>query len=122
MKTISALVFLMSLCVFAATGKQQPNSLGTVTYTANPYIYEAVNDIAGVNDVEGNLNLRVKPVGTYMLYDENILLCGMPIDKFQGVVSPFLMTYERQAHRAVAGVGCHNLLRVDPIQLRKDVQ
>jgi hypothetical protein len=97
------------------TTKPQTNSLGVVQYSDNPYIYEAVQTIAEVTDVDGNLNLRVKPVGTYMLYEDIILLCGLPVEKFTGITEPFLMTYERVSHHMVRGVACHDLLRVDSI-------
>ena len=97
------------------TTKPQTNSLGVLQYNSNPYIYEAVQTIAEVTEIDGNLNLRVKPIGTYMLYDDIILLCGLPVDKFSGVQEPFLMTYERASHHMVRGVACHDLLRVDGI-------
>jgi hypothetical protein len=78
-------------------------------------MYEAVQTIAEVTEVDGNMNLRVKPVGTYMLYDDIVLLCGMPTEKFSGVTEPFLMTYRRQSSHMVRGVACHDLLRVDSI-------
>jgi hypothetical protein len=97
------------------TTKPQTNSLGVVQYNDNPLMYEAVQTIAEVTEVDGNLNMRVKPVGTYMLYDDIVLLCGMPTDKFNGIQEPFLMTYERKSHRMARGVACHDLLRVDSI-------
>ena len=66
------------------TTKPQTNSLGTLSYNDNPLMYEAVQTIAEVTEVDGNMNLRVKPVGTYMLYDDIVLLCGMPVEKFSG--------------------------------------
>ena len=98
-----------------ATTKPQTNSLGTLSYNDNPLMYEAAQTIAEVTEIDGNMNLRVKPVGTYMLYDDIILLCGMPIDKFSGVTEPFLMTYRRRSSHMVRGVACHDLLRVDSI-------
>ena len=97
------------------TTTPRTNSLGIVQYNDNPYIFEAVQTIAEVTEIDGNLNMRVKPVGTYMLYDDIILLCGMPAEKFSGVTEPFLMTYERASHHRVRGVACHDLLRVDSI-------
>jgi hypothetical protein len=98
-----------------STGDKHPNSLGTLSYNDNPLMYEAVRTIAEVTEVDGNMNLRVKPVGTYMLYDDIVLLCGMPVEKFSGVTEPFLMTYERRAHHMVRGVACHDLLQVNSI-------
>ena len=97
------------------TTKPQTNSLGVLQYNDNPLMYEAVQTIAEVTEVDGNLNMRVKPVGTYMLYDDIVLLCGLPTEKFNGVTEPFLMTYRRQSSHMVRGVACHDLLRVDSI-------
>jgi hypothetical protein len=115
-----SLVLILLVSLFAATAHctvtaKQPNGLGTLSYQTNPYIYEAVLDIAQADNVDGNLNLRVKPLGTYLLYDDMILLCGMPLDKFDGNDLPVLMTYERRSHHSVNGVGCHDLIRVDKI-------
>lgn len=104
------------------TTKSRTNSLGIVQYNDNPYIYEAVQTIAEVAKIDGNMNLRVKPVGTYMLYDDIILLCGLPIEKFTGITEPFLMTYERKSHHMVRGVACHDLLRVDSIVPNEKIQ
>ena len=109
-------LFVLAVSTFGhATTTQHRNSLGVPMYTVNPYIYEAVIAVTNVSEINGNLNLRVRPVGTYLLYDEAVLLCGLPLDKFQGVSEPFLMTYERQSHETVRGVGCHELLRVDSL-------
>jgi hypothetical protein len=113
---ITSLLFLANAAhCQPTTTKPQTNSLGVVQYNDNPLMYEAVQTIAEVTEVDGNLNLRVKPVGTYMLYDDIVLLCGMPTDKFNGIQEPFLMTYERKSHRMARGVACHDLLRVDSI-------
>jgi hypothetical protein len=104
------------------TTKPQTNSIGIVQYNENPYIYEAVQTIAEVTEVDGNMNLRVQPVGTYLLYDDIVLLCGLPVEKFVGITEPFLMTYERVSHRMVRGVACHDLLRVDNIESNERVK
>ena len=120
-----SLILILMVSLFAATAHctvtaKQPNGLGTLSYQTNPYVYEAVLDIAQADNVDGNLNLRVKPLGTYMLYDDTILLCGDPLDKFEGNSMPFLMTYRRQASRLVNGIGCHELIRVDAITPSKN--
>ena len=91
------------------------NSVGSTSYTVNPNVYLAVDDIAGANDVDGNLNLRVHPRGTYMLYEDTVLICGHPREAFEGIGIPFLLTYRRQASRSVRGVGCHDLVDVSNI-------
>jgi len=124
---MAAVITTVLLLVNAAhcqpvTTKPQTNSLGIVQYNENPYIYEAVQTIAEVTEVDGNMNLRVKPIGTYMLYDDNLLICGLPTDAFQGIREPFLITYERVAHISVRGVGCHRLVRVDNIESNEKVK
>ena len=112
---ITAVLLLANAAHCSTSGDKHPNSLGTLSYNDNPYIYEAVQTIAEVTEVDGNMNMRVKPVGTYMLYDDIVLLCGLPIDKFSGITESFLMTYRRQSSHMVRGVACHDLLRVDSI-------
>ena len=112
------LAIVLLLCTglaYCSVSTKHENSLGTVMYDSNPLMYIA-GSLAidkAVTEVDGNLNLRIKPLGTYMLYDESILFCGMPVDKFQGITEPFVLTYRRQASRNVQGIGCHDLLRVD---------
>ena len=112
---ITGALLLVNAAHCSTSGEKHSNSLGTLSYNDNPLMYEAVQAIAEVTEVDGNMNLRVKPVGTYMLYDDIVLLCGMPTEKFSGVTEPFLMTYERRAHHMIRGVACHDLLRVDSI-------
>ena len=102
-----------------AISKPHSNSIGVPMYSENPLMYQAGSlstgpDAASV--VDGNLNLRIRPMDTYMLFDESILFCGTPTDKFDGVTEPMVLTYERKAHRTVRGLGCHELVRVDSIK------
>ena len=91
------------------------NSLGAIVYTDNPFIYKA-GAILEATNVHDNLNLRVNPLGTYQLFDENILICGLPIELFEGKVNPVVLTYTRSAPRMVDGVACHQLVRVDNME------
>lgn len=111
--SLGLLITQLGHCAISKTSK---NSLGVVTYAENPYIYEA-GTIAEVSNVSGNLNLRFRPLATYALYDEDILFCGLPTEKFSGVGETMLLTYERRAHRLVNEVACHNLMRVDTVTL-----
>ena len=112
---ITAVLLLANAAHCSTSGDKHPNSLGTLSYNDNPLMYEAVQTIAEVTEVDGNMNLRVKPVGTYMLYDDIVLLCGLPTEKFNGITEPFLMTYRRQSSHMVRGVACHDLLQVNSI-------
>lgn len=109
------LVTLLVSTGHCMAGMKHDNNLGVVQYQTNPFMYEAVNEVLEVNNVNGNLNLRVNPIGTYMLYDENILICGLPVDKFVGIHGPFIMTLERVSHHTIDGVGCHELKQVNGI-------
>ena len=88
-------------------------------YTSNPLMYVAgsiATNQDALTNVDGNLNIRMSPLGTYMLYDESVLFCGLPIDKFQGITEPFVITYERVSHRSVQGIGCHVLVDVTSLK------
>lgn len=119
---VLVLLFLaMVLCGItlgrAATTSKQHNSLGAITYQTNPYEYIVIDKVLDVQNIDGNLNLRVHPIWTYMLFDQTILFCGLPVDKFRGIAEPFAVTYERQAHRSVQGIGCHDILKVDAVKV-----
>ena len=88
-------------------------------YTVNPYIYEAgeIVDYAIVEKGEG-LSIRVKPLATYLLFDDNLLLCGVPADKINGHENPMVLVYERVAHK-ISVVGCHELVEVRSIKTEK---
>ena len=105
-----------------AVTTRHENSLGIPMYTSNPLMYMAgslaMNQDA-VSNIDGNLNIRISPLGTYMLYDESVLFCGLPVDKFQGVTEPFVMAYERVARRTVQGIGCHALISVHSLKTEK---
>ncbi len=133
-KTATALVWAFTgvMCLFivlsslghCSVSKQHNNSLGTVMYTENPLMYQAVTLSSApdsISNIDGNLNLRVKPLGAYMLYDESILFCGMPLDKLRNLRGDrFVLTYERVSHHTVQGLGCHNIVRADSIVQRSD--
>jgi len=117
------LVVVLILAAFAhcSVGKQHNNSIGTVMYVDNPNTYlagEYVNAVV-VGDGKGVV-MRVQPIGTYQLFTQDILLCteGLP-EKFLDKKSPFLLTYETQAHVLVEGLGCHRLVRVDNLEKEK---
>ena len=117
-----AVVFLLTSVAHCSVGKKHSNSLGVPMYTTNPLMYQAGYVAEGtdaVSNVDGNLNVRIKPLGTYMLYDESVLFCGMPIAMFQGKTEPFVLAYERVSHRQVQGVGCHVLVSVQSLKTEK---
>ena len=104
----------------AMTTNSRNNGLGVIMYSQNPYIYEAgsIIDYSVIGESEG-LSIRVKPLATYMLFDENILFCGVPADKINGHENPMVLVYERVDRRMVDGVGCHELVEVRSIEGEK---
>lgn len=125
---IALLLIFIMLAVLqphASTTSSSKNSLGALSYLENPYIYLAGSlspTADSVKNIDGNLNLRIKPLGTYLLFDESILFCGLPIEKFEGVSEPFVLTYERRAHRIVQGVACHELRSVNHYVEKKELK
>jgi hypothetical protein len=121
----TAVTGALLLCVASshcATTSTKHNAIGFVQYTTNPLMYLAANiaqNQDAITNVDGNLNMRLKPLGTNMLYDESILFCGLPVDKFKGIAEPFVLTYRRQASHLVQGIGCHELVRVDAVKVVK---
>ena len=109
-----ALVIVVFLVANAhcSVGNKHVSSIGVPMAQENPLMYMAgrLSPQDPVSNIEGNLNLRINPLGTYMLFDESVLLCGMPTDKLRGVTEPFVLVYERIARRSVQGVGCHVLV------------
>lgn len=118
-------ILMVVLSGHCAVGTRHANSLGVPMYTSNPLAYLAgsiATNQDAVSNVDGNLNVRMSPLGTYMLYDESVLLCGLPMDKFQGITEPFVLTYERVARRTVQGIGCHVLISVDSLKPKEKIQ
>jgi hypothetical protein len=122
---IVIILFVVCVTIFshATTTKPRENSLGVITYTINPYIYEAgsIIDYAIIGENEG-LAIRVKPLATYMLFDETILFCGVPAEKLDGHENPMVLVYERQSHHRIDGLGCHELVGVRDIKGEKEAQ
>ena len=124
MLIVFAILILLVTCgpAHGAVTTRHENSLGIPMYVSNPLMYMAgslATNQDAVSTVDGNLNVRINPLGTYMLYDESVLFCGLPVDKFQGVTEPFVMAYERVARRTVQGVGCHALISVHSLKTEK---
>ena len=117
---ITLVVLAASVFSHASTTSQHRNSLGVPMYDVNPYIYEAgeIVDYAIVEKGEG-LSIRVKPLATYLLFDDNILFCGVPADKINGHENPMVLVYRRVSSRMISGIGCHDLIEVRSIKTEK---
>jgi hypothetical protein len=114
-------VILLGKTAHCATtsAKKHNNSIGALMYVNNPYTYIAGSVTAGFA-VEQNLVLRVQPLSTYSLFTQDLLFCDSPVELLDGKSNPVVLVYETVSHRAVEGIGCHNLVRVE--ELKSDVQ
>ena len=101
---------------FGAVGKKHTDGIGILMLQDNPNMYLAgrVIDVSPVGD---GVNLRFQPRGTYGLFSESVLLCDIrdAVEQFHDKGDVVVLTYERQAHRTIEGVGCHDLKFVDKI-------
>ena len=118
---ISTLIALMISCgvqLSHAVTQGRKNSLGTVAYTENPFIYNVGAVLEGRANGNSDLLLKFSPLGTYSEFSEYIQFCGFPHEMFEGKKNPVVLTYSRQAHRIIDGRGCHQLIRVDNMEGR----
>jgi hypothetical protein len=103
-----------------ATTHTSHNSLGTIAYQENPYNYIVASAKDAKVVAEGKAtSLRLQPMYTYALYDEQLLLCGDESDRLNGTSQPMVLTYERRAHRVVEGIACHELIGVNELKPKK---
>jgi hypothetical protein len=119
LKFAFAIVFLVLFGILVQQGhcatstSRRDNSLGVVIEYANPMMYN-FGIIADAAIVRTNkrvaTNLKFQPYGTFELYTEQVMLCGLPTDELINKASgPVILVYKRQAHEAVDGVACHDL-------------
>lgn len=120
-----AIVFAL-LFTFVGTGHctatsapVRSNAFEAVIFDDNPNIYMYGTVVGGDPVGERNdINVVFQPAHTSLLHTERVLFCRetfnedkpghtMPLD------FPVVVTYERVAHRATEGVGCHNIVSID---------
>jgi len=127
--TIAALILfsIFALCIIATsahadTTNKRTNAFGAIIYQDNPftYLYGKALDGTVIVDREkvGGVSIKFQPSYTYTLFTETVLFCGDVADDFEGA-SLVIVTYERQSHRLVKGVPCHELVRVDKLSQAK---
>jgi hypothetical protein len=101
-----------------ARNQTQSNAIGFEPYFTNPYNYEfaSVSGGAVLKNDKGDLFTAVQfqPAHTFALYTEQVLFCGNVSDQFHR--GPLVVTYERQGHKMLDGVACHNLESVNEVK------
>jgi hypothetical protein len=124
-------VLLLTGLTEAAIPKHGSNSLGVVISQENPFTYRA-GSVITVFDVEEGKGyvIRIQPYKTYLSFFEDILVCGEhidaggqisdAIDMFDQKQNPLMLVYRIRASRTVEGVGCHELVGVNEIKVKKD--
>jgi hypothetical protein len=98
------------------------NSLGVVITQSNPNSYLAgnVTNVAFAGSPKNyGVDVRVQPMGAFMLYTQEVLFCGDPSTMFAGKHNPMLLVYETRDHHTVEGIGCHELRGVHDIVSEK---
>lgn len=122
MRSLLLLLVLLYTGLAEAAISKHSNSLGTISYESNPYRYIAGSITTGFDIDDGKgMVLRIQPMATYNLFTEDLFFCGNPIDKLVDKHNPLVITYETTSHRAVRGVGCHELIRADELKETKRV-
>ncbi len=95
------------------SGNNRPNSLGIEQYYTNPNEYLFAVPIDGTllhNEKDQRFtSIRFQPFNTMSLYDETVLFCGDVLGDFTSKKGPLVITYDRIAHKALKGIGCHEL-------------
>jgi hypothetical protein len=117
-----ALILALVTMGHGMTSKHQ-DSIGVVMQQENPmtYIAGSVTNMAYAGRPENyGIVIRVQPIGAYTLYTEDITFCPDGVkEKFEGKHNPMVLTYERQAHHTIEGIGCHDLQSVHEIVTEK---
>jgi hypothetical protein len=131
-KILYIVVFLLLIlfwqCYHAnakTSAQQQQSELGSLVLTENPNMYYVGEIIEGDVIGSGNnvsISLRIHPLGTYLLFDENLVFCGreaipkLLTDQEHLKDGWVAFTYRRQASRLVEGVACHTLISADRLE------
>lgn len=115
-------VLLIASTAHCTTSGAKKNATGFLAYTGNPFTYKegAVKAVAYIGTKNNTgIVVRLQPRGTYALFTEEILLCGTPVEMFEGKQSPMVLTYETVAHTTIEDIGCHRLVSVDEVRSTK---
>lgn len=114
------MVKILATIILALATHTSHNSLGTTSFSENPYNYIVATAKDGEVIAEGKAtSLRLQPLYTYQLFDVQLLLCGDVSDRLSGTSQPMVLTYERRARRVVKGVACHELIGINEIKPKK---
>jgi hypothetical protein len=119
---LAVVVFLFATYAHCAVSKKHNNSIGTVMYMDNPMTYKAgaITSVAYIGH-EG-ISVRMQPIGTYGLFTEEFLFCGLDIEKFMNQTNPMVLTFRTKASRMIDGIGCHELINVSSIKPKERSQ
>jgi hypothetical protein len=114
---IFMLVTILVLCGrgHCMTTSKHQDRISVIVEQTNPnsFIAGSVTNVEFAGNPENyGMVVRVQPLKSYILYTEDILLCGNPSDEFAGHRNPMVLVYETQSHHMVEGIGCHELRAV----------
>lgn len=122
----------LTLSAYAAPAigrKPRPNSLGVEQTLSNQniYLYGSVNchgSACGIVERGKRLatNVTFNPAHAPFFLTESVLFCGNESKSFEGLSGPLVITYERVAHEMLDGIACHDLVSVDKVEAKKEIQ
>lgn len=115
------LVFLLPAHCATSAPKRGDNGLGVILPQDNPFMYNMGIVAHGtvIRDDKGREYTAIDfaPVGGRMLFPEGILLCGnQGRELMEHQMKVVVLTYERQAHTMVQGIGCHELVGINEVK------
>ena len=116
---IFAFAFILAVIALVSTAPctttKHKDSVGVVMQQTNPNSYIA-GDITNVEYAGKPENygmvIRVQPLKAYMLYTDELFLCGDPSELFAGHQNPMVLVYRTRSSHVVDGIGCHELVGV----------
>jgi len=121
---LALIILLMTLPAHCATSApRHDNGLGVVIDGINPLMYNmgvvAHGEILEDAKEREYTSIDFLPYGGPMLYPEGLLLCGNQAKPLtQWPLKVVVLTYERQAHTMFKGIGCHELVSVNRINVQ----
>lgn len=120
-------VLILILGALAASGKctetELERPIGDLVPTINNNVYIFGTLVGGTvmkDPVTGKwaTGIRLQPVGTPLVYEESVLLCGDRVEDFKGMQGVIVVTYRRTAHERFQEIACHSLVSVSEVVIK----
>lgn len=119
LKAVATLLILSCLASAGTKGRPKASEPSIDIAYENPYMYSVgvITAAVIVGQHRKITVIRVAPMYNFFLYTEEIAFCGDVGEVFYGTGKKIsVITYNRVAHEAFEGVGCHTLKAVDEVK------